>query len=268
MRIRAAAFTLIERLACQPKSRSPSASGRRQARTGFTLIELLVVIAIIAILAALLAPSLSAARERGRAIACLNRLKSIGLAIATYANDHDDFLVMAFDGTNPDANRRTWVYNLVADHHYLAEDAYPLSMTKRGLLNCPTNAGKYNFEFSVGYGTYGYNATMFGYYYPGTPYYSHYNPLKLSALPNPAEHFILADKRRVSYSAGSGYVINKNIEEVAPPLLVNQPNGGFSFAHNGGANLLFLDGHAEFAHQSRIPAAPPFDTASPYIWPW
>jgi prepilin-type processing-associated H-X9-DG protein len=50
----------------------------------------LVVIAIIAILAALLMPSLSAARERGRQIVCINNLKGIGTTIAIYANDFND----------------------------------------------------------------------------------------------------------------------------------------------------------------------------------
>jgi prepilin-type N-terminal cleavage/methylation domain-containing protein len=84
------AFTLIELLACQPKP-----NGRRQARSAFTLIELLVVIAIIAILATLLFPAVGSALDRGRLASCLQNLKSLGLTMSLYAEDHNGWMPTA-----------------------------------------------------------------------------------------------------------------------------------------------------------------------------
>ena len=65
---------------------------RRNHAVCFTLIELLIVIAIIAILAAMLLPALGEAREKARAISCVNNLKTINTALVLYAGDYNEWL--------------------------------------------------------------------------------------------------------------------------------------------------------------------------------
>ena len=85
--------------------------------SGFTLIELLTVIAVIAILAAILVPLIGAIKVRADQTTCASNMRQIGIALRTYANEHQGRL----PGISHDRPvEESWIFTLskyISDAH-------------------------------------------------------------------------------------------------------------------------------------------------------
>lgn len=181
----------------------------------FTLIELLVVVAIIAILAALLMPSLRSARDKAKAVSCMNNLRQCGVAHLTYANEWGGWLPWAYNGADP------WIIQLSLTGNYLPFEvgfcpkvAYPKKGTSR---------------YTGGNMTYGSAVVNTG--------------TLMGKETDPARYGVLCD----TYCTGAA---RANISDLAGTRTDAQwywmvPNAQVALRHAGRANMWFLDGHAE-----------------------
>ncbi len=189
-------------------------------RAAFTLLELLVVVAVIAILASLLLPALSRAKLRVRDIACLNNLRQWGLATQLYASDHDDFLPP--DGTpNPSASATNtgWYVLLprqlgLPRYHDQPWRTNAAIEPGRSIFICPANPRRSN------------GRNLFHYclneHINGTA--EDNRPVKLSHLDGLPTLVWLFDSKNLP-AVGYWNYVHTNL-------------------HGGGAQFVFLDGHA------------------------
>jgi prepilin-type N-terminal cleavage/methylation domain-containing protein/prepilin-type processing-associated H-X9-DG protein len=204
-------------------------------RGGFTLIELLVVIAIIALLAAILFPVFARARENARKSSCANNLKQLGVAMAQYTQDFDEYFMPA-QPTNPASpgNGLTFV-SLLGTYTKNAQVFICPSGSRTTTTASPAGA---DFRWRAqsppwlfaAEGSYGVNNNVIG----TTP-----NPRSLADIPKTAQVFLMFD---CAWYVGSS--------------ATDQPVFQ-AMRHLDGGNFCYADGHVKGYSRSRLLATVP-----------
>lgn len=184
---------------------------------GFTLIELLVVVSIIALLVSILLPSLNKAREMAKRTVCLSSLKSIGLVMHMYADDHEGVFVTC-------KWQIPYIFSVATGGSFGAAAYWKAGYLEQGgsTLYCVKDKQRENAVGWMG----GYTARPF-------PYYAGYNgnweaptqfvkKVRIDNVPNPYYTIAYSDKM---------YTIE-------------------TIYHKEGWNAVFIDGHAEWVMDS------------------
>ncbi len=219
------------------------------SRAAFGLIEMLVVIALLAVLLALMMPTFSGVRERGRSADCMANLRQISVAVHLYASDHQGMYPpnrtnrLFFDDKNTAGVH--WQDQLAS---YLPGFTYKkMSTTTRSFRDaspfwCPADLKRKEIH---PWQSYGVNVMRGGAGAADTAVLTPIN-LKVAAEPNPSQCLYLADATRPDLSTSNigikTWPFGKNTIEVVPG---GSTNVSIDFRHGGKANVLFIDGHLQ-----------------------
>jgi prepilin-type processing-associated H-X9-DG protein len=216
----------------------------------------LVVIAIIALLAALLLPSLGRAKSAANSTSCLNNLKTGWLM---YVHDNNDWLPpnisrkVGFDQVNVagawvlgNAKLDTNTANIeagVLSRHLNSAAVYFCPTDKSTVRNQPALRRTRSYSIHPWFNSDVISGTLLD-DVNDTPF----NLRKASRIvnPPPGRAWVFIDEHEVSIDDGIFALGNPR----AFPEAYTDPNRGFWLAfpgsrHNDGANLSFVDGHAE-----------------------
>ncbi len=209
--------------------------------TGFTLIELLVVIAIISILAAILFPTFSRAREKGRQTACLSNNRQLNMAIMQYEQDYDETLPNATDGSISAGRIGGWIYfssfpaNQIAKSYDVTKGSIYSYVKNAQIFSCPSDS-----QGRASGNSYAANSCVF----TGQALGFETGKL-LAAFDSPATFMMYGEE------AENGNTFNSSTDD---GYMLYQANS-FSTRHTEGCTLSFVDGHTKWYRPDQIAAS-------------
>lgn len=219
----------------------------KRGSAAFTLIELLVVIAIIALLASVLMPALTRARELARQTVCMNKMKTLGFALHYYTEDWEGkFPIRKATGVTSYAPHALRPYLDIPDNLDIYRQA-------DGIIVCPSAPDEHldddDYKTSIGF-----NMRV----------NSHYN---ISGIIRTSELLIFFDNL-LPQSGNEG--VNLLHEPGAGVGCDNPTRLEQQTRHNGSADYLFLDCHAEQLLPRQILYGANSNAGDPYKnrWKW